>query len=93
MALDKRSQVSLTFVSLGLTFLKVIQARRKQLQIGGGHTLQIGGAHIIFFNFFLILFFFFFFFGGGGAYLCKLLGGTAPPCPPIPTALSIMMSA
>ena len=38
-----------------------------------------------------IFFFFFFFFGGGGggAYLCKLLGGggTAPPCPPIPTAL------
>ena len=42
----------------------------------GGHTLQIGGAHI------------FFFFLGGGAYLCKLLGGHAPPpVPPIPTAL------
>ena len=56
------------------------QARRKQLQIGGG-----GGAHI---NFFLggehiIFLFFFFFFLGGGAYLCKLLGGTAPRAPPL----------
>ena len=63
------------------------QARRKQLQIGGGggHTLQIGGAHINFFYFFL-----FFFLGGRGAYLCKLLGGGAAPTvppPPIPTAL------
>ena len=26
--------------------------------------------------------FFFFGGGGGGAYLCKLLGGHGPPCPP-----------
>ena len=33
----------------------------------GGHTLQIGGAHI-----------FFFFFGGGGIFV-QIIGG---PCPP-----------
>ena len=65
----------------------VLQARRKQLQIGGG-----GGTHNFFLKFkkkiifFFFNFFFFFFGGGGGAYLCKLLGGggTAPlflrPC-------------
>ena len=63
----------------------VLQARRKQLQIGGGggthkKQLQIGGAHIIFFKMTDH------FFWGGGAYLCKLLGG-GPPCPPIPTGL------
>ena len=55
----------------------------------GGHTLQIGGAHINFFKFFFNFFFFFFFFffwGGGGAYLCKLLGGggARPSVPPPP---------
>ena len=60
----------------------LLQARRKQLQIGGAHIkqLQIGGAHIFFFKMTDLC-------NGGGAYLCKLLGGTAPPNPPIPTAL------
>ena len=64
------------------------QARRKQLQIGGGHTLQIGGhtlqigggAHIIFFIFFFI--FIFFFWGGGGIFVQIIGGGARPPVPP-----------
>ena len=69
-----------------------LQARRKQLQIGGTHKkqLQIGGAHIIFFKMTDHFFFFFFFVGGGGgSYLCKLLGGggDGPPVPPPPLFL------
>ena len=43
---------------------QAVQARRKQLQIGGTHYRLGGGAHIIFFFFFL------FFFWGGGGHIC-----------------------
>ena len=52
-------------------------------RLGGTHY-RLGGAHIIFFFFFL-----FFFFLGGGIFVQIIGGGTAPLCPPIPTALII----
>ena len=55
------------------------QARRKQLQIGGG-------THNFFQN--DRPFFLFFFFGGGGGHICaNYWGAPPPPCPPIPTGL------
>ena len=53
-----------------------VQARRKQLRIGGG-------TH----NFFFLNYFFF--LGGGGIFVQIIGGGMAPPRapPPIPTAL------
>ena len=51
-----------------------MQARRKQLQIGGAHINFFGGTH----KFFFILFFF---FGGGGGHICANYwgGGPVPP--------------
>ena len=61
------------------------------MEILRGMEVKITGVihRLIFLKKNIQIFFFFFFFwgGGGGAYLCKLLGGTAPPCPPIPTGL------
>ena len=64
-----------------VTFFLQYQARRKQLQIGGGGAhITDWGAHIIFF-----IFYFFFFFWGGG-HICANYwgggGGHGPPCPP-----------
>ena len=60
----KKIECWLVFMS---TWCYTQQARRKQLQIGGGAHINFGGgggAHIIFF------FFFFFFFLGGGGHVC-----------------------
>ena len=51
---------------------RALQARRKQLQIGGAHiksNYRFGGAHIIFFKM-IDRPFFFFLGGGGGGHIC-----------------------
>ena len=69
----------LTYLFSSQCTVGTFQARRKQLQIGGGANINfLGGTH----KFFLIFFFFFFFFWGGG-HICANYWGGAPP-PPVP---------